>query len=238
MGRVDVEQRLIERRVWLVAGLAAAGLFAILFHAFPSLPDPMPRRRPPAPAVIFQPWQPLADSAAHQAVLSPVLIALPLRAVPAHHGRPGETQSDRKPSLEVPSAGLLRSQPPREIGPSLDEWVARLRRDRTRPPEVQTRPPGPAPMPNEHGPLWRVSGGLAGLEADLVPVFQLGEEASLSGVFTAWLELDASGRVARVLVEPAVSDRVLAAKLDRAFRECLFWPAGEPREGRLVIRIP
>ena len=34
MEGIDIEQRLVERRVWLVSMLAATAVFAVLFHAF------------------------------------------------------------------------------------------------------------------------------------------------------------------------------------------------------------
>lgn len=239
MEGIDIEQRLVERRVWLVSMLAATAVFAVLFHAFPRINEPEPMRLPHVPIVYLQPCIPVdraADQAVSIALRSPVLMALPSRALPQRKGSAGESNSDLKPPLEMPEIALLWGQPPRDIGLSLDDWVIRLRRERDLPPIAISKPETKLTA-KQSASSWTAFGGLAGLEADLTPVLQFAEQKAISGSFTAWLALDEHGSVKHAMIEPALPDGAAAAGMDRALRNCVFWPVTEAREGHITILL-
>lgn len=238
MGRIELEQRLLERRIWLAAILATVALFVLLYYSFQSVrtPAPVPRQRTPAVFFLSGRFQ-IGEARAMQAVRSPALIALPSRALSSGNHRPGNMRTDPKPSLDVMMTDFVRPQAPRNIGATLEEWIFRLQREQQRPPFVET-PARASKTFAKNSPSWTASGGLSGLEADLAPLLQLGEADSLSGVFSAWLALNEYGRVAHVIVETHVTDKKLAVKLDKAFRECVFCKATGSREGNITIRFP
>ena len=195
-------------RVWLVAALLAAMLYAAAFYAFPDLPPAkqQPRRR--EPVVNFQqPRPPREGQASDSSALSPLLLALPSRVFQYF---PSENIPPGKPPLDAPPTATIRPQPPRETTPSLEDWITRLGRERNRPPSTRADPQkGTASLPGATG--WRLYDGLEGLHADLTRLELKTNQAARCN----HLVVEALIRRERAssLVESTGLDKVLPCKL-------------------------